>query len=230
MIKAVILENEISAQQALIKMLELTDPDIKIIKVFAKVKEISSYLKKHSVDLVFLDIEVDDGNSFELFDDFPVFQFNIIFTTAFYDYGYKAFKVNAIDYLLKPIDIGELSLAIQKVKNQIKANELQSYFSEKIILKTLDENIVVPISTIIRLEADGAYTTFVTETRKIVVSKNIKHYESLLPVNAFVRCHHSHLISVSKIIAMKGDQIKLSNGDNIPVSHRKKAQVLKYIS
>ncbi len=229
MIKAIILEDERNAQQALENMLQLVAPDVQIVRKFTTVEHTLAYVNQHDIDLAFLDIEVEDGNSFELFETFQKIRFEVIFTTAFNQFAVQAFKVNAIDYLLKPINPDELADAVAKVKNQLKNKELKEQFSEKIILKTATGNIMLPIHSIIRLEADGAYTVFITETRKIVVSKSIKHYEALLPNEAFIRCHQSHLVSMAKIRTLQSESIQLINGEEVPVSHRKKAEIRKLL-
>ncbi len=229
MIKAIILEDEVNAQQVLENMLRLVAPEITVIRKFSSVAQTLNFVKQNDIDLAFLDIEVEDGNSFELFESFQKIRFEVIFTTAFNQFAVQAFKVNAIDYLLKPINPEELIDAVEKVKTQLKNKELKAQFSEKIILKTSNGSIMLPIASIIRLEADGAYTVFITETKKIVVSKSIKHYEALLPENEFIRCHQSHLVAVLKIKALQSDTIQLTNNDEVPVSHRKKAEIRKFL-
>ena len=228
--KAILVEDEINAQKALLKMLQLVTPEMEIIAVFDTIKEASLFLNKNKVDFLFLDIQLKDGNGFELLQTIDQQDFSLIFTTAFNDFAIKAFKFNAIDYLLKPIDPLELKEAIERAKNTRKANPIvpvEKLLSEqKIVLKTTDSNHILPVSSIIRLEADGAYTLFVTENQKILVSKNIKHYEELLGDYDFVRCHQSHLIAFSKISEVKSHSVKMLNNDEVPVSFRKK-QLLK---
>lgn len=229
MIKAIILEDEFNAQQALKNMLCLVAPNIQVVKCFSSISQTLEYVKHNTIDIAFLDIEVEDGNSFELFESFQKINFEVIFTTAFNEFAVKAFKVNAIDYLLKPINPEELITAIKKVKEKLDNNQLKEQLSEKIILKTSTGNIILPINSIIRLEADGAYTNFITQTDKIIISKSIKHYEALLPTNTFVRCHQSHLVAISKITSLQSETIILTNGDVVPIAHRKKALIRKIL-
>ncbi|MCH7399705.1 LytTR family DNA-binding domain-containing protein [Belliella sp. DSM 107340] len=228
--KAILVEDEINAQKALLKMLQLVAPEIQVWAIFDTIKEASLFLNKNTVDLLFLDIQLKDGNGFELLQTIDQQDFSLIFTTAFNDFAIKAFKFNAIDYLLKPIDPLELKEAIERAKNTRKTNPIipleKSLSEQKIVLKTTDSNHIIPVSSIIRLEADGAYTLFVTENQKILVSKNIKHYEELLAEYHFVRCHQSHLIAFSKISEVKSNSVKMLNNDEVPVSFRKK-QLLK---
>ncbi|MEZ4853197.1 LytR/AlgR family response regulator transcription factor [Flavobacterium sp.] len=229
MIKAILLEDEINAQQVFEKMLHLIAPDFILVEKFTSIAATAKFLKNHTIDVAFLDIEVDDGNSFELLNQLEKINFEIVFTTAFNEYAIKAIKVNAQDYLLKPIDPEELKFAIEKVKNTINIREVNHLFADKVILKTATEIIILPIASIIRLEANGAYTNFITENKIILVSKNIKYYESILPENGFIRSHQSHLIAISKISSILPDSILLINGDIIPISHRKKALINKII-
>lgn len=228
--KAILVEDEINAQNALRKMLQLVAPKIEILAVFESIEETVLFLNNNVIDFLFLDIKLKDGSGFELLQKLENHDFSLIFTTAFNDFAIKAFKFNAIDYLLKPIDPTELKEAIERAENFRKSNPIVSIenfaSNQKIVLKTSDKNHIVPVSSIIRLEADGAYTLFVTENQKILISKNIKFYEELLSDYNFIRCHQSHLVSISKISELKNMTLKMINNDVVPISFRKK-QLLK---
>ncbi|REC41978.1 MULTISPECIES: LytR/AlgR family response regulator transcription factor [Chryseobacterium] len=224
--KAILVEDEINAQKALLKMLQLIAPEIQVLAIFDTIKDASLFLSKNTVDFIFLDIQLKDGNGFELLQTITNRDFSLIFTTAFNDFAIKAFKFNAIDYLLKPIDPTELEEAIERAKKIKKSNQIvpveKSFSEQKIVLKTTDRNHIIPVSSIIRLEADGAYTLFVTESQKILVSKNIKYYEDLLCEYDFVRCHQSYLVAKSHIKVLKTHSLLLTDGSEIPISHRKR--------
>ncbi|WBX99499.1 LytR/AlgR family response regulator transcription factor [Chryseobacterium gambrini] len=224
--KAILVEDEINAQKALLKMLQLIAPEIQVLAIFDTIKDASLFLSKNTVDFIFLDIQLKDGNGFKLLQTITNRDFSLIFTTAFNDFAIKAFKFNAIDYLLKPIDPTELEEAIERAKKIKKSNQIvpveKSFSEQKIVLKTTDRNHIIPVSSIIRLEADGAYTLFVTESQKILVSKNIKYYEDLLCEYDFVRCHQSHLVAKSHIKVLKTHSLLLTDGSEIPISHRKR--------
>ena len=239
MIKTILIEDEIKVRSALKKMLNLLDANIDIIAETGYVSEALSIIKTEKPDLVFLDIELEDGKGFDILEQLDTIDFKLIFTTAYNQYAINAFKFSAIDYLLKPIDPNELQnalkRAIKSINYQKEHLELLSILKnntekkEKIVLKTTEQRYVVAIDDIIRLEADGAYTIFTTKNQNIIVSKHLKFYQDLLD-EQFIRCHQSHLVNKKHIkgINNKGE-ILLSNEQTVPVSTRKRNDILKQI-
>ena len=241
MIKTLLIEDELNVRSALKKMLQIIEPTIEIIGETGYVTEALEIINNKSPDLVFLDIELEDGTGFDLLRQLGKINLKIIFTTAYSHYAINAFKYSAIDYLLKPIDPEELKNAmirvIKDLNNQKEHQELLSVLKnnivkseQKIVLNTAKTRYIISVKDIIRLEADGAYTLFITIDQKIIISKNLKYYQDLLP-NDFVRCHQSHLINTKYIVAIeKNDKLKLSNADLVPIAIRKKAEIIDLIS
>ena len=241
MIKTIIIEDEINVRKALIKMLQVIEPSVKIIGETGYVKEALDLIITKKPALVFIDIELEDGTGFDFLKQLENIDFKIIFTTAYNQYAINAFKFSAIDYLLKPIDPTELQNAVKRaistIKNEKEHQELLEVLKnniekkeQKIVLKTIEQRFVIPIKDIIRLEADGAYTLFITTNQKIIISKNLKYYQDLLN-DDFVRCHQSHLINKKHIIAIeKNEKVKLSNNDLVSISVRKKTEMIQIIS
>jgi two-component system LytT family response regulator len=241
MIKTIIIEDEINARTVLKKMLHILEPNIHIIAETAYVSEAIELINQEKPNLVFMDIELEDGTSLDILKKLENINFKIIFTTAYNQYAINAFKFSAIDYLLKPIDPIELEEAIKRaiisIENKNEHLELLNVLKnniekkeQKIVLKTTEQRYVIPTNDIIRLEEDGAYTLFITTNQKIIISKNLKYYQDLLTTD-FVRCHQSHLINTKHIIAIeKNGKLKLSNTDLVPISVRKKAEVIELIS
>lgn len=239
MIKTLIIEDEPQARSGLKKMLSLIAPELEVVGETVSISESLFFLKNNTIDLAFLDIELEDGHSFKLLEQLDTVNFKIIFTTAFNDHAIKAFKFNALDYLLKPINPNELQAAIQKAnqkikydlqfKNLLKLSDSQE--NQKITLKTSDNTYIVPIANIIRLEAEGAYTKFITTTNTILVSKNLRFYEELLAAYKFIRTHQSHLINYTHIIKIitKQQNVLLSNDDSVPISTRRKKEVAQAV-
>lgn len=233
MIHSIIIEDEKNAREALKKIISLLDYPVKIVDSSGLVEHGIEIINKHKPDLVFMDIQLTDGTSFEILDKIINPNLKIIFTTAYDQYAIKAFKYSAIDYLLKPIDPSDLELALKKAIESIKNEEEHQKLlkvlkhnleddSKKIVLKTANNRKIVEVNDIIRLEADGAYTIFYTQGEKITISKNIKYYENLLE-GTFIRCHQSHLINKSHVIGLyKNDTIELAHDHYVPVSVRKK--------
>jgi len=240
MINTIIIEDEINVREALKKMLSIIAPEIYIVAETAYVSKAIDLIQLHKPNLIFLDIELEDGTGFDILNQLEKINFNIIFTTAYNQHAIKAFKFSAIDYLLKPIDPLDLENAIKRVtENIVNTKEhqellkvLQNNTDKKepqIVLKTTEQRYIFKTKDIIRLEADGAYTLFVTQNNQIIVSKNIKFYQNILDEN-FIRIHQSHLINKKHVKGVKGYNIILSNNDIVPISTRKKTDIIKLIN
>ncbi len=239
MLKIILIEDEQKAREALKKMLQILSVDIEIVAETERVNEAVHLINELNPDLVFLDIKLQEGSGFDILERIDRPDFKIIFTTAYNEYAIKAFKVSALDYLLKPIDPVELQTALQKatglIDNEKEYQSLLSVFKnnekatdKKIVLKTTENRYIIYQKDIIRLEADGAYTLFITKNQNIIASKNIKYYQDLLDENMFMRCHQSHLVNYKQVKSVyKNDKLLLSNGDIIPISIRKKPEIIK---
>lgn len=241
MIKTILIEDEINVRSALKKILHIIEPKINIIAETGYVSEALTLINTHKPDLVFLDIELEDGNGFDILKQLQIIDFKIIFTTAYNQHAIKAFKYSAIDYLLKPMDPSDLQDAIKRViidiDNKKEHQNLLKILKEninnkekKIVLKTTERRYIIAINDIIRLEAYGAYTIFVCKTQKITISKNLKYYQDLL-TDDFIRCHQSHVINKKYILSInKGEKLKLSNNDLVPISIRKKSEIIQIVN
>jgi len=238
MTKAIIIEDEHQAREALQKMLQLIAPQVQIINTADSLIPAKKLLEETVFDLVFLDIQLKDGTAFDLLDSLHKLPTSIIFTTAHSKYAIQAFKVHAIDYLLKPINPQELLSAVNRANQHIQDQaQLKEFLAErythqieqKIILKTNREHHIVKINDIIHLKAEGAYTTFVTNEKSIFVSKNLKYYEEKLDSHHFLRIHQSHLININAIKKIKPNRVVMSNEDEVPFSVRKKATLLSSV-
>ena len=221
--------------------IEKNHPEIKIIGKATSVVEASKLLQKITPDILFLDIMLGDGTGFDGLEILPNLNSKVIFVTASDEYAIKAFKFAAIDYILKPYTLVELSNAINKAKTQIKPKEEQlsvlkqivnqpSTKPKKLSLHTSEKIIVVSIEDIIRCKADNNYTTFFLKDKsKILVSKTLKYYSDILKELDFLRVHQSHLINkhcIKEYIKSDGGYLILNDSSNIPVSARKKAEIL----
>jgi len=235
--KVVLIEDEINVREVFKKMILILAPTIEIIGESGKVDDAIELINLTKPDLIFMDIELENGTGFDVLKKINIDKVKIIFTTAYNQYAIKAFKYSAIDYLLKPIDPLELESAINRVASVLSTEKehldllkvLQANIASKeskIVLKTSNQRYIIKTLDIIRLEADGAYTLFVTKEQKIVVSKNLKYYQELLDESIFVRCHQSHLINVKNIKGLdKNGNLIMSNQDVVIVSMRKKNKI-----
>ncbi len=198
-------------------------------------------------DIVLLDVEMDDGQGFDLLRKLEQTNFQLIFTTAHNQYAVQAFKVSAIDYLLKPIDPYELHQSLNKAMHNIKQMQLQQQVQvllqqvapkpeteRQIVLKDMEKTYFVKMKDVLFCEAEGAYTKFnIANTEPIFVSKNLRFYEDLLSDAGFIRTHHSCLVNSAriKLFDRKIDSgvLVLDTGHTIPVSQRKKEYVMQYL-
>ena len=195
-------------------------------------------------DLVFLDINLGDGSGFDVLERASYKKFMTIFVTAYDQYAIKAFKVSALDFLLKPVDSDELAEAVKKAESLIKPNTSEEQIKvfrdtkvsgaeKKIVLKELDAVHIVKVNDLIACEASGIYTTFyINNNKQIVVSKNLKEYEEILEPYNFLRVHNSFLINANKIEKFEksdGGFLILEGGQRVPVSQRKRDVVMEFL-
>lgn len=242
---AILVDDMPSALQLLQADIESKHADIEIIGTAKSVVEAAKLLRSETPDILFLDIMLGDGTGFDLLEIIPDLKSKIIFVTASDEYAIKAFKFAAIDYILKPYSDEELATAIDKVKQQlhpdkeqlkILKNTLESPEKkpQKISLHTLEKISVVDLDEIVRCESDSNNTMFhLADGRKIFVTKTLKYFADILKEYQFVRVHQSHLINlqyVKEFIKSDGGYIILKNGSNVPVSARKRAEVIEIIS
>ncbi|TXE18383.1 response regulator transcription factor [Psychroserpens burtonensis] len=244
MLTAIIVEDMIDAMKLLQSDIETHHPDIKIINTAQSVVEAAKVLGKDQPDILFLDIMLGDGTGFDVLEIFPELKSKIIFVTASDEFAIKAFKFAAIDYVLKPYAHAELGDAIERAKLQIQPNKERLTILKdtltapdkkpnKISLHTLDKIIIVNLEDIVRCESDSNNTTFhLKEGRKIFVTKTLKYFADLLKPIGFLRIHQSHLVNlqyISAFIKTDGGYLMLKNGENVPVSVRKKAEVIEIL-
>ena len=243
MLRTIIVDDENKSRISLRTLLVEYCTGVEVIGLATGVLDGIARIEEHQPDLVMLDIQMQDGTGFDLLKRISNPSFQVIFTTAFSEYAIKAFKFSAIDYLLKPIDINELEVAIEKAK-KIRKSNVENNASASVIENLLnfigtDRRItisteraleILPVAEIVRLESDGNYThVIMKDDRRVVSSKHLKHYVELLEGEDFMRVHNSHIINlkcVSRYVKTDGGAIVLINGDNIPLSRRKKDHFL----
>lgn len=250
MINALIVEDEKNSQDLLKELVEQYCEGVKIVAIAGNVASALEAINTHKPDLVFLDIELPDGDGFQVLEKSPKLSFDVIFTTAYNQYAMRAFKFAATDYLLKPVDIEELQDAVKRVVDK-RSQESQEGTSEKIeallqnirsvnkpfkriVLPTSNGFTVVDPQEIIRCESDRNYTfIFLTDGRKILVSRTIKEYDEMLRDFNFFRIHQSHLINLNFLknyTRGRGGYVELKDGTVLDVSARRKSEFLKRMS
>ena len=213
MLRTIVVDDERLSREVLCNYLTEYCPDVEIIMTASSVKSAFKAIKKHNPDFIFLDIEMADGKGFDLLTMFSNVNFKVIFVTVYSEYAVKAFRFSAIDYLLKPVKIDELVSAVEKIK-AMKEREPDS-LTLSTLLKNLNRDTEIPqillvphlkgfevlkIPEIIMCHADGYCTNiFLQGNRKIISSKNLKHYDELLDGHNFIRIHHSYLININHV-------------------------------
>lgn len=243
MIKAVLIDDMPEALDLLQKDLAAYCPEVEIIGTAQSVVEGSKILRKLEPDVVFLDIELQDGTGFDILEILGAIPFKVIFTTASDAHAIRAFRFSAIDYLLKPIDPEELKAALTKLKEttsngQERIDLLLDSVKEtsgpkRLALHTLDKIQVVEISEIVRCESNGNYTTFYFGAgEKLLVTKTLKDFDKMLTEYGFIRVHQSHLINtrhIKEYIKTEGGYLVMKDGSRVSVSVRKKPMVMKLL-
>jgi two-component system LytT family response regulator len=244
MIKALIIEDEQKSRDVLLKIIEKSCPEVKVIGNASNVTEGVDLIKSLKSDLVFLDITMPDGSGFDLLEQVAGQKFDLIFATASNSHAIRAFKYSACDYLLKPIDVEELRNAVLRVvKRKSEAPDMGNLNFliqqlkrsddnfQKITLPTGNAYEIINLKDIVRCEADGSYTYFyLVDKRKLMVSASLKHYEELLPEHDFIRVHHHNLINMNHVVRFlkeDGGYAVMSDGSKIEISRRKKDQFME---
>lgn len=243
--KALIIDDEIASRENCKILLEQLHPQVQVCGEADNVESAYEAILLHQPDLVLLDIDLPDGNAFDLLRKFPKINFSIVFITAHEQFAIQAIKFSALDYLLKPFTSGEFSDAIHKALVKRQQEMLQTGFTTllqnmqarsepaRIVLRTVDAMHVVPVNNIIRLEADGSYTRFYMKDRNsILVSGHLKEYENLLGNNGFFRSHQSHLINSSHVVCLHkadGGSICMSDQSKVPVASRYREKVIRQL-
>jgi len=242
---SIIVDDEPKSRNNLRDLVQEYCQQVELVGEAASATEALKLIKQHSPDLIFLDIEMPGGSGFDLLKSLNNQNFEVIFVTAFDQYGIQAVKFCAIDYILKPIDIFELSKAVEKAQAQIirkkenqrlvelVANIDRSEDEKRIALPLADKIEFIAVSQIIRLEADSNYTRIFLEGKKeYLVCKTLKEYQEILEQHHFLRTHQSHLINCRKIAAYvktDGGYISMTDRSSVPISRQKRDEVLKRI-
>jgi len=246
MLKAIIVDDEQNSRETLKLMLERYCPQVDVVAMSDSYESALEDIRYHKPDIVFLDIQMPDGNGFKLLEQFKEIDFFVIFTTAYEEYAVKAFKFNAIDYLLKPIISEDLIKAVEKVKKTMGTGTIDVYNikhilneiknqkkSKKIVLSTQEGMHIVDTENIVRCESDDYYTKFFfLDGTTMLISKTLKEHEELLSDSDFFRPHKSHLVNlkyVKSYIKTDGGSIIMNDGKEIPVSRRKREKILEIL-
>ncbi|MFZ0598089.1 MAG: LytTR family DNA-binding domain-containing protein [Flavobacterium sp.] len=240
-IRSVIVEDELAAREVLKNYLGKYCPQVEVIGEAQNIKEAVPMLHELKPQLVFLDVEMPFGNAFDVLEACKDLQFETIFVTAFSEYSLKALNQSAAYYLLKPISIEELIVAVNKVQHQIMNHEIfnrnkiivENFHEAKpekqqVILPTLEGFEVVKMEEIVRLRGNGNFTDlYLNNGSKKMVCRFLKHFSEILPL-PFIRVHKSHIINMNCVKSYnKGGIVTLNDGAEIEVSPTYKEEFLR---
>lgn len=242
MIQAIIVDDELSNIENLQALLTKHCLQVTLIGTALNNAAAAELIKRHQPNLVFLDIQLRDDSGLNLLKLVHNRSFEVIFVTAFDQYGIQAVKFAALDYLLKPVDIDELVAAVAKVETKLKEKQhnrqldflvanliKEDNHPTKIALQQQKETRYITLTDIIRCEADNTYTFFYLLTgERILVSKGLKEYADILPTHSFLRIHQSHLVNINFVkswLKEDGGVLLLTNGDKVPVSRPNREKV-----
>lgn len=235
MIKALIIDDEPASLSGLESLLKLFCPTVNVIGVANSVESGVAQIRVLKPDLVFLDIELRDGTGFDILDQAGHSGFSVIFITAYDHYAVKAFRLNAADYLLKPVDPDQLVAAVSRIKQPVQpdytslVNGYKQGEFTKIGVPGLGETIYLELSDIIRMESSNNYTYIhCVNARPMLISKTIKSFEELLSGSNFIRCHQRHIINLDYVrsyLRNEGTHLLMDGNEKIPVSRANKSRV-----
>ena len=221
-------------------------PEINIVACCNAAEEGLLAIEKLHPNIVFLDIEMPFLNGFELLWRIPTIDFEVVFTTAYDEYALKALKLNALDYLLKPIVKDELINAVEKLKNRVQPKHkhasqslliplqnLQQQKQTKIAVSVQDSILFLTIEEIVYIRSESNYSLIQLKNKKpLLVSKTLRHFEDLLSSYQFFRIHASYLVNIAEVTEYKkadGGSVMMSNGHEIKISRSRKDDFLKML-
>lgn len=244
MIRALIIDDEESARKTLRGLLLNACPQVQVIGEAASAQRAMEAIAEQQPDLLFLDIRMPFGNGIELMQQYNAPAFEVIFTTAYSEYALHALRLSALDYLLKPIDMEELQASVNKAERAMALKGTNERFLT--LLRNLkqerDARVVLPYSggyqissfaEIVRLQAENNYSWVIfANGSRLLCSRTLKDFESLLREHGFLRVHQSHLVNQHCIRAYqkgRGGQLILTNGETVEVARSRKRTVLQFI-
>lgn len=239
MLKALLVEDELYIRKGLKTMIESLDKNVIILGECESVKEAVVVTKSTQPDLIFLDINLTDGNAFDFLEQTHELNFKVIFITAYEQYALQALKNGAVDYILKPVDIEELENAIdkaisieatiQKEQLNIVKNQLINKQKNRLVLRMQEGLQIIDFDSLVYCQSDKGYTSFYLNNGKsYLASKSIKEFESQLPTKNFMRTHQSYIVNLNFVDRYdKNGYIFLKSGEQIPVASRRKENFLQ---
>jgi len=240
MIRIVIVEDEIPAQELITLIIKEYKGDKQILGIASNVNEAATLISKYNPNLVFMDVQLGDKTGFDLLDSLEGQNFKLIMTTAYEKYALKSYKYNAIEYILKPYNPKELHTALEKVEGQLIYENIlldlkNSILSknntiEKLTISSLEGIDIIDTNQIIRLESELSYThLYLEDDIKLMASKGMAEIKKQLPSPQFFQTHVSHIVNVNfvrKIAKAEGGYIIMKDGSTVPLARRRRNEFI----
>jgi two-component system LytT family response regulator len=246
MIRTLLVDDEIDSILVLRKLLELNCPEVEVVGQADGVHSAVPVIERESPDLLLLDVAVNGGSAFDLLNGLDEINFQVIFISAYDTHAIEAFKYSAVDYLLKPVDGGQLKKAIEKAiklsTDKGMEERLRVLLTNIATLQQSQQKIAVPtmsglsfvfLKDILRLESKGSYTTIIlADRRQLVTARSIKEYETLLPGSIFYRVHNSHIVNLNRVQEYqkgRGGFVVMEDNSSIEVAIRRREEFLRML-
>lgn len=247
MLTAVIIDDVSSARTNLKADLDAYCPQIQVIGEAEGVVSGAKVIRQLSPQVVFLDIQMQDGSGFDLLEVLGNIEFQLIFTTASDAHAIQAFRFSAIDYLLKPIDPDLLVEAVAKLQDEPrKAPQQQERIEallenlnpvhkpQRLALHTQEKVHIVMVDEVYRIESSANYSIFYFGSgRQLLVTKTLKDFDRMLSDHGFIRVHQSHLVNaawIKEFVKIDGGYLVMKDKSEVPVASRKRAMVIQRLS
>ncbi len=241
--KCLIIDDDPFILELLQDKLDQHFPEVEVLSTASSGREGLEKIASYSPELIFLDVEMSDMTGFEMLAQLSDINFQVIFITSYSHYAIKAIRFNALDYLLKPIDLGELKKAYKRFKDHtrtkpqkenmalaLRNSSTKNVADHMLILKTQDGDLKLILKDIVHIEGDRNYSYIhLKNGTKKLVTKTLSDLEELLDSKGFYRCHRSHILNREHIVDAKGISVVLSNNVQLPVSRRKKNQFSEWL-
>jgi len=233
--RAIIVDDESKAIISLKGMLDIFTEDIDVVATASSKAKAVELIAQSKPELVFLDIELQDGSGMDVLEHFPNRNFLVIFVTAYDQYAVQALRMKAFDYLLKPVDPDDLEKAVEKAKtyDSTAGRAAQLTQVDKISVPSRNGLIFIKLENIIRLQSDNTYTNIIQKDHKpILITKTLKSFENTLKDSHFFRVHQSHIVNFKEVVEYThsdGGHLVMSNGVEIPLSRSNKSMIEKAI-
>lgn len=243
--KTIIIDDEPANNALMRSLLGTYAPQLDLVGEAGSVAEGCREIMRLRPELVFLDVEMEDGTGFDLLRNLRQVPLHVIFITAHQQFAIDAFSFSAIDYLLKPVSPPRLVAAVEKAAQAVSSDELLLKMNtllthleapaapvKKLVLKTLERVYAVESDEIVQMESSGSYTTvFLADGNTILVSRQLREFDQLLSPRGFMRVHQSHLVNLKHLFYFDKTQCEavMRDKSRVPVATRKKEELLQYL-